>query len=139
MYLKLLLCRIFILAFAPVMVLASTRLALSTSLFAMSFSSTMVAALATSTATLPMTTTFLLGIVLGSFAQPLGERKLVYFTADELFNGGKARLVIHGYKGNGTAIGTSTSCATYTVYVVLAVARSIVVDDEAYIVYVDTA
>ena len=63
----------------------------------------------------------------------------MYLAADELLDGGEACLVIDGHEGDGTAIGTGAGGAPYAVYVVLGVVRSVIVDDEAYVVDVDAA
>jgi hypothetical protein len=58
----------------------------------------------------------------------------VHFTADELLDGCEAGLVVYGYEGDGTALCASTGSTAYAVYVVFAIMRSIVVDDETYVV-----
>ena len=78
-----------------------------------------------------------LGVIFGSLAQFLRKGELVNFSSDELFNGCEAGLVVDGYEGDGATLGSSTGGTSDAVYIVLAVARSIVVDDKAYVVDVD--
>lgn len=85
------------------------------------------------------TAAILLGIVFGTLAYLCWEGELEYFATDELLDGGKARLVIDRNESDGTPVGSGTGSAPYAVHIVLTIARSIVVDDKADVVNVNTA
>ena len=77
--------------------------------------------------------------VLGSFAYAFGQGNLLYLLAQEVLDGLETVDVGIADEGDGFAVTVGTGGTTNAVYIVLAVAGDIVVDDKADIVDVDTA
>ena len=71
----------------------------------------------------------LLGVIFGCFAQFLGNGQFVHLATDEFLDSRKAGLVVNSHKGDGASLGTSAGSTPDAVYIILAVARSILVDD----------
>ena len=114
--------------------------------FRLAFSFTMAVAFATALATafgVPATIAtgigFLLALGVGwCLAKSLGQRQLLYLLAQEVLYRLESIDVVFANKGDSLSIAIGTGCTTDAVYIVLGVARYIVVDDHADIIDVDT-
>lgn len=71
-------------------------------------------------------------------AKSLGQRQFLYLLAQEVLYRLESIDVVFANKGDSLSIAIGTGCTTDAVYIVLGVARYIVVDDHADIIDVDT-